>query len=103
VPETNTALTVASDLCTCLLLHQIRSQLVAGFRSGKLKDIAYRKEQIVQLGYLLRDNSKRFEEALAADLGRPALESGLYVAIPSFSRSLDLMNAVLSWSQPLLK
>lgn len=58
---------------------QIHAELRAGFQTGKLKSIAYRKYQILQLAYLIKDNAKRFEEAFAADLGRPPLESELYV------------------------
>ncbi|KAH7915323.1 Aldehyde/histidinol dehydrogenase [Hygrophoropsis aurantiaca] len=56
-------------------IEQIHASLRQGFRSGKLKSIAYRKIQILQLGYLLQDNIERFKEAFAADLGRPSLET----------------------------
>jgi hypothetical protein len=58
-------------------LRQIYAELRAGFASGKLKSIAFRKYQLLQLGYLIKDNEKRLEEALASDLGRPPLESTL--------------------------
>jgi len=54
--------------------NKIQAELRAGFQSGKLKSIAYRKYQLLQLGYLVKDNTKRFEDAMALDLGRPALE-----------------------------
>ncbi len=44
-----------------------------------MKSIAFRKEQIAQVGYLLKDNEQRFKDALKADLGRPELETELYV------------------------
>ncbi|KAI0659649.1 NAD-dependent aldehyde dehydrogenase [Cubamyces menziesii] len=44
-------------------------------RSGKLKSIAYRKEQIAQLGYMLKDNEQRFWDAMKLDLGRPMMET----------------------------
>lgn len=56
---------------------QIHAELRTGFESGKLKPIAYRKYQLLQLAYLVKDNSKRLEEALAKDLGRPPLEGHL--------------------------
>lgn len=56
---------------------QIHADLRGGFRSGKLKSIAYRKYQLLQLGYLVKDNIQRFRDALAADLGRPEQESDL--------------------------
>lgn len=51
--------------------------------TGKTKDVAFRKKQLSGLAYLVKDNQKRFEDALAEDLGRPALESHL-CAIPVF-------------------
>ncbi|OJA12078.1 hypothetical protein AZE42_02179 [Rhizopogon vesiculosus] len=45
------------------------------FLSGKTKPIAFRKVQILQLAYLLKDNYDRFKEAFAIDLGRPPLEA----------------------------
>ena len=54
---------------------QIRNELRAGFASGKLTPIAYRKYQLLQLVYMLKDNMARFEAALLSDLNRPVLES----------------------------
>ncbi|KAJ8473063.1 hypothetical protein ONZ51_g8114 [Trametes cubensis] len=45
------------------------------YRSGKLKSIEYRREQIAQAGYLLKDNEQRFIDAMRTDLGRPAQET----------------------------
>jgi aldehyde dehydrogenase (NAD+) len=63
------------------LPNQIHEELRKAFASGKLNSIAYRKYQLLQLAYLIQDNTKRFEDALAADLGRPALESDLCVPL----------------------
>ncbi|KAI0365384.1 NAD-aldehyde dehydrogenase [Pilatotrama ljubarskyi] len=38
------------------------------FRSGKTKSIAFRKSQISQVGYLLKDNEQRIKDALKLDL-----------------------------------
>jgi aldehyde dehydrogenase (NAD+) len=56
---------------------QIYSTLQKTFQSGKTKPIAFRKVQILQLAYLLKDNYERFKEAFAIDLGRPSLEASL--------------------------
>lgn len=47
--------------------------------------MAFRKEQIAQIGYLVKDNEDRLIEALKLDLGRPALETELYVTLASIS------------------
>ena len=62
---------------------QIRNELRAGFASGKLKSIAYRKYQLTQLIYMIKDNMTRFEESLNADLGRPVLECRMLVPLHS--------------------
>ena len=56
---------------------QIHARARAAFRSGKTKSIAFRKEQIAQVGYMLKDNEQRFKDALKHDLGRPEVETEL--------------------------
>lgn len=58
---------------------QIHERARQAYRSGKTKSITFRKEQIAQVGYLVKDNEQRITDALKADLGRPILESVLYV------------------------
>lgn len=68
---------------------QIHARARAAFESGKAASLAFRKEQIAQLAYLLRDNEDRLRDALRADLGRPPLETDLCVPrSPSFSTPL---------------
>ena len=59
---------------------QIHARARQAYKSGRAKSIAYRKEQIAQVGYLLKDNEERFKDALKQDLGRPFLETELCVA-----------------------
>ena len=72
--ETNDATLESQPL---IVLLQIHARARKGFRSGKTKSIAYRKQQIAQVGYLIKDNEARFKEALKCDLGRPAIETEL--------------------------
>ena len=58
---------------------QIHDELKAEFLTGKSKDIAYRKQQLLQLSYMLHDNLARFDAALTADLGRASFENNLCV------------------------
>jgi aldehyde dehydrogenase (NAD+)/aldehyde dehydrogenase (NAD(P)+) len=78
----------------------ILSELRQGFLSGKLRPIAYRKYQILQLAYLLQDNSQRFQDALAADLGRPPLEAHTLDIAPSLSEIKNYYANVEKWSKP---
>lgn len=62
-----------------LTLEQKYETLRNGFNSGKLKSIEYRRYQLLQLAYMLKENDERILDALKQDLGRPAVESRLYV------------------------
>ena len=58
---------------------QIHARARQAFADGKLRSIPYRKAQIAQLGYMIKDNEQRFLDAFMQDLGRPVLESKLSV------------------------
>ncbi|KAM6503217.1 NAD-aldehyde dehydrogenase [Amanita muscaria] len=79
---------------------QIHAKLRAGHKSGKLRSLEYRKYQLLQLAYLVKDNTKRFEEALKADLGRPALESYFLEINPTIGDIKTAYKNVEKWSKP---
>ena len=62
---------------------KVREDLGRVFASGKTRDVAWRKEQILGLVYMLKDNIDLFNAALAKDLGRAPLETHMYVFRPS--------------------
>jgi len=78
----------------------IRNELRAGFASGKLRSIAYRKYQLTQLIYMIKDNMTRFEESLNADLGRPVLECRMMETVPTIGEIVEQLNGVDNWSKP---
>lgn len=53
--------------------------LRATFRSGRTKDLKYRKWQLKQLYWLVADNHEAFIDALHKDLGRPEFETRLSI------------------------
>ncbi|KAF8638214.1 hypothetical protein AX16_010560 [Volvariella volvacea WC 439] len=79
---------------------KIHAELKKSFRSGKSKPIAYRKYQLLQLAYLIKDNTQRFEEALKKDLNRPALESNFLEIGPSLSELTIVHSNVEQWAKP---
>ncbi|KAG5649774.1 hypothetical protein H0H81_002077 [Sphagnurus paluster] len=81
-------------------IDKIHGELRAGYQSGKLKSIAYRKYQLLQLAYLMKDNSKRFEEALLADLGRPSLEAHFLEISTSIGEIKTAYSSVEKWAKP---
>ena len=60
-----------------LTVAQVHATARKAFDSGKTKSLTFRKEQIAQLGYLIKDNADRLREALRADLGRPYEETDM--------------------------
>ncbi|KAG2156901.1 Aldehyde/histidinol dehydrogenase [Suillus bovinus] len=80
-------------------IDEIYSTLNKTFRSGKTKPIAFRKVQILQLGYLLQDNLERFKEALAIDLGRPSLESSFLELDSTISDCKIAYDRVEKWAR----
>ncbi|KAF8878155.1 NAD-aldehyde dehydrogenase [Gymnopilus junonius] len=80
---------------------KIRDELRSGFASGKLKSIAYRKYQLTQLAYLVKDNLSRFEEAMRIDLGRPEVEARFLELIPTIGEALTQLKNVDKWAKPV--
>ncbi|KAF8142975.1 NAD-dependent aldehyde dehydrogenase [Mycena galopus ATCC 62051] len=81
-------------------IEKIRAELQAGFNSGKTKSIAFRKYQLLQFAYLIQDNAKAFEEALASDLGRHALETNFLEIGGSIAELMDAYKNIDSWVKP---
>ncbi|KAG6909490.1 hypothetical protein DXG01_017212 [Tephrocybe rancida] len=81
-------------------IEKIHKELRAGFQTGKLKSIAYRKYQLLQLAHLIKENAKGFEDALNADLGRPPLESHFLEINASVSEVKEAYSNVEIWAKP---
>ncbi|KAJ3570718.1 hypothetical protein NP233_g4209 [Leucocoprinus birnbaumii] len=81
-------------------IEQIHKNLRAGLHSGKLKDVKYRKYQLLQLAYMIQDNTERFREALAADLGRPPFESQFLEIGSSIMEARTAWAGVHKWAKP---
>ncbi|KAK0220090.1 NAD-aldehyde dehydrogenase [Armillaria fumosa] len=81
-------------------IDKIHAELLDIFKSGKVQPIAYRKYVLLQLGYLLKDNVARFEDAMMADLGKPKIEVTLTEIGPSISEIKEAYSNVEKWSKP---
>ncbi|KAI9070308.1 aldehyde dehydrogenase [Trametes sanguinea] len=78
---------------------KIHQRAREAYRSGKAKSIAFRKEQIAQVGYMLRDNEERFIEAAKRDLGRPPQET-LFIDFAAVYIDVKLMyDNVEKWTK----
>ncbi|KAI0767690.1 NAD-dependent aldehyde dehydrogenase [Fomes fomentarius] len=79
---------------------KIHARARRAFLDGKLKSIEYRKEQIAQVGYMLKDNEQRFFDALKHDLGRPTLETEFLDFSATYQDIHDAYNSVEKWATP---
>ncbi|KAF5389876.1 hypothetical protein D9757_003571 [Collybiopsis confluens] len=87
-------------IADCLGLQvQIYTELKATFASGKSKPLAYRKYQLIQLAYLLKDNTKLFEESLASDLGRPQFEAKMLDIDPTLTEIKATLAGFEKWAK----
>lgn len=71
------------------------------FLSGKTRDIAWRKRQIKQLGFLIQDNEDKFVKALEADFGRPAFETITGEINPAKQEINEVYDHLDKWSKPV--
>ncbi|KAL9710113.1 Hexadecenal dehydrogenase [Leucoagaricus gongylophorus] len=81
-------------------IEKIHANLRNGFCSGRSKIIEYRKYQLLQLAYMIQDNSQRFQDALAADLGRPSFESQFLEINGSIMEARNAWANVDKWAKP---
>ncbi|CCM04215.1 uncharacterized protein FIBRA_06382 [Fibroporia radiculosa] len=77
---------------------KIHELLRAGFKSGKTRPVAYRKHQLLQLAYLLKDNRQRFRDAFSADFKRPYEESDMLEIDPSIGCVVEAYDSVAKWA-----
>ncbi|KAG8683784.1 hypothetical protein FRC09_015853, partial [Ceratobasidium sp. 395] len=81
-------------------IERIHARLTSSFKSGKTKPVAARKEQLLKLAYMIKDNTEAFQKTLAADLGRPKLEANFLEIGPLIKESIDVYKAVDKWAKP---
>ncbi|KDQ07571.1 hypothetical protein BOTBODRAFT_38656, partial [Botryobasidium botryosum FD-172 SS1] len=79
---------------------QIVDAVRDGWNSGKLRPIAYRKEQLLHLGYMIQDNTERFRAALAHDLGRPMGEADFLELNLIILQATAAYDNVEKWAKP---
>jgi len=78
----------------------IPDRLRATFRSGRTRPLAWRLEQLRAVEKLLQENSPALEKALAADLGKPALEAlAADIGFPKSEAAFAIKN-LSRWMKP---
>ncbi|KAI0648649.1 aldehyde dehydrogenase [Trametes meyenii] len=102
VPTYSHNVRLARCLLLCLTLPcvtQIHATAQKAFLAGKAKSIAFRKKQIAQVGYLVKDNEQRFKDAMKADLGRPHQETEFVDFLIIYGEARQAYDNVEKWAQ----
>ncbi|KAI0788166.1 Aldehyde/histidinol dehydrogenase [Fomes fomentarius] len=74
---TNSGLMVTDQFTPLEKISEIHETARRAFYADRARSIVFRKNQISQIGYLIKDNEDRLKHALKLDLGRPPLETEL--------------------------
>ncbi|HEY2775417.1 MAG TPA: aldehyde dehydrogenase family protein [Candidatus Binatia bacterium] len=78
----------------------IPARLRKTFRSGRTRPLSWRLEQLRAVEKLLRENTAALEKALAADLGKPALEAmAADIGMPLGEAAIAIKN-LAAWTKP---
>ncbi|KAI0750051.1 aldehyde dehydrogenase [Daedaleopsis nitida] len=70
------------------------------FASGRTQSLQFRKAQITQVAYMVKDNEQRFKDALKSDLGRPYQETELFDFGPVFGEVRMAYDNIEQWTKP---
>lgn len=80
---------------------KIVSDLRAVFLTGKTRSLEYRKNQLKQLAFLVKDNSEAFVEALSKDLGRSRFET-IFAEVHGMKNEIvEAVNSLDKWAKPV--
>ncbi|TCD62396.1 hypothetical protein EIP91_006950 [Steccherinum ochraceum] len=80
-------------------IDEIYGRLQRTYKSGRLLNIEYRRQQLYQLARLAQENAATIEKALQADLGKPPFEAA-GEALRIIESSLDAAAHLHQWAAP---
>jgi aldehyde dehydrogenase (NAD+) len=78
----------------------VRGRVKDAFKTGRTKDIQFRKQQLLSLAHLIKDNIALFQRALASDLGRPDTETIILEIGGTLTDVMEAYHNVAKWSKP---
>lgn len=78
----------------------IVSDLRAAFLTGKTRSVEYRKNQLKQLAYMIKDNQEAFVESLRKDLGRSRFESIFAELMGTTNEIVEAVTKIDKWAKP---
>ncbi|KAN0131957.1 Aldehyde/histidinol dehydrogenase [Lactarius tabidus] len=79
---------------------QVRGRVKDAFKTGRTKDIQFRKQQLLSLVHLIKDNIALFQRALASDLGRSDTETIILEIGGTLTDAIEAYHNVAKWSKP---
>ncbi|KAN0064202.1 hypothetical protein ACQY0O_003369 [Thecaphora frezii] len=79
---------------------KIVAELRSNFLTGKTRSIEYRKNQLKQLAFMLKDNADAFVESIRKDLGRSKFESVFAEIMGCTNECIEAINNLDKWAQP---
>ncbi|KAN0138292.1 Aldehyde/histidinol dehydrogenase [Lactarius tabidus] len=78
----------------------VRGRLKNAFKTGRTKDIRFRRQQLLFVSYLIKDNIAHFQRALASDLGRSDMETFLLEIGATLTEAVNAYQDVAKWCKP---
>ncbi|KAI9441264.1 NAD-dependent aldehyde dehydrogenase [Lactarius indigo] len=78
----------------------VRSRLKNAFKAGRTRPIQFRKQQLLALAYLIKDNIPHLQRALASDLGRSDTETFVLEIGGTLTEAVNAYHKVAKWSKP---
>ncbi|KAI0301623.1 NAD-aldehyde dehydrogenase [Multifurca ochricompacta] len=82
------------------VIPDVRFRLKNAFKKGRTKHVQFRKQQLLSLAYLVKDNMTLFQMALASDLGRSNAETTILEIGGTLAETMGAYNNVAKWSKP---
>ncbi|KAI0055289.1 aldehyde dehydrogenase [Artomyces pyxidatus] len=79
---------------------KIHDTVVAKFNSGITRPLAWRRQQLIQLGKMLQENEERLAEAIHIDLGKPRLETTVADIGPVVYGVTVALESLEEWTAP---
>jgi aldehyde dehydrogenase (NAD+) len=82
---------------------ELHKELNNTFLSGVTRSIEWRKQQLIQLAKMIKENHTQFAEAIHVDMGKPALEAYLGEIGPLLERILISVAKLDEWAATIDK
>ncbi|EJD01020.1 aldehyde dehydrogenase [Fomitiporia mediterranea MF3/22] len=80
-------------------IESIYASLKTEFAKRKTRSIAFRKQHLAKLAYMVKENLERFQDALKQDLNKPTLEALTHELALCMTDATEAYNKVAKWAK----